>query len=98
MKRLLLGVMLALPAAGALTAQPAAAQPYPPLPPPRYEPVPPPPGGRYVWENGHWQWNGVQYVWVPGRYVVRRPGWGRYAPGHWAVRHGRWVWVPAHWR
>lgn len=79
----------------------AMAQPAPPAPPPpdRYERVPPPPGGRYVWVPGHWHWNGVRYVWIGGRYVVREAGWGHYEPGRWVWRPGmgRYVWVPAHW-
>jgi hypothetical protein len=80
----------------------ALAQPPPPNAPPadRYEAVPPPPGERYVWEPGHWHWNGGQYVWVRGHYVIRQAGWGHYVPGHWGWRPGlgRYVWVPAHWQ
>ena len=80
----------------------AVAQPPPPAapPPPRYEVVPPRPGPRVVWESGHWHWNGLRYIWIRGRYVERRPGWGPYVPGHWrwAPRWHRWEWVPAHWR
>jgi hypothetical protein len=79
----------------------AVAQPPPPAgaPPPQYEAVPPPPGERYVWEPGHWHWNGVQYVWFRGHYVIRQAGYGHYVPGHWGWRPGlgRYVWVPAHW-
>ncbi len=80
----------------------AMAQP-PPMPaappPPRVEVVPGAPGARYVWEPGHWHWNGVRYVWIGGHYVMRHPGWGRYVPGHWVwrARFGRWEWEPAHW-
>jgi hypothetical protein len=52
---------------------PAPAQPPMrdgPIPPPRYEPLPPPPGDRYIREPGHWHWNGVQYDWIGGRYVI----------------------------
>ena len=60
---------------------------------------PPPPGARFIWEPGHWHWNGVQYVWVGGHYVERRPHYGHYAPGHWiwSPRLGRYEWIPAHW-
>ena len=78
---------------GAALAQP----PYPPVPPPRYEAVPPPPGASYIWEPGHWHWNGVQYIWLPGHYVVRHARYRRYIPGIWVMRGGTWVWVPAHW-
>jgi hypothetical protein len=79
----------------------AVAQPPPPNAPPplRYEQVPPPPGERFIWEPGHWHWNGVQYVWVNGHYVERRAHYGHYVPGHWAWRPGlgRYVWIGAHW-
>jgi len=83
----------------------AVAQYYPPPPPgpppPRYErvPQPPPPPGPNAWEPGHWHWNGVQYVWVEGHYVPRRPDrYAQFVPGHWVLRDGAWIWAPAHWR
>jgi hypothetical protein len=39
-------------------------------PAPVVEVAPPPPAPGYVWQPGYWSWNGVQYVWVPGGYVV----------------------------
>lgn len=81
--------------AGSALAQPG----YPPVPPPRYERVPPPPGGRMVWEPGHWHWTGARYAWIGGRYVPRRASYGHYVPGRWQFnRHtGQYVWRPAHW-
>jgi hypothetical protein len=72
---------------------------YAPIPPPRPETVPPPPGSRYVWEPGHWQWNGRQYVWISGRYIQRPPHHRRWQEGGWvwSPREGRWIWRPAHW-
>lgn len=80
----------------------AAAQPgppYPGIPALREERIPPPPHGPHmVWQPGHWQWNGVQYVWVGGHYI--RPGRSNahWVHGHWANRYGRWVWVEGGWR
>lgn len=76
----------------------AEAQGYPPIPPPQYERAPPPPPGAFIWQPGHWRWNGYRYVWFPGRYVPRGPHYGHFVPGHWSMRHGQWVWVPQHWR
>src|SRR5262249_30416384 len=42
-----------------------------PPPPPQAETPPPVPSPSYVWEAGHWSWNGVQYIWQPGRYVEK---------------------------
>jgi hypothetical protein len=88
--------------AGALLAAvPAGAQVFVnvPPPPPRVERIPPPPGppSAYVWDRGHWHWNGNRYVWSPGHYVrAVRPG-ARWVPGHWARRDGRWFWIDGHW-
>lgn len=98
MKRVLASVLaFGLVFAGAETA--SAQRPYPPIPPPRYERIPPPPGGRFMWEPGHWHWTGAQYAWIPGRYVPRHPHRGHYVPGHWqfSPRAGQYVWRPAHW-
>ena len=79
----------------------AMAQPPPPMAPPplRYEAVPPPRGERFIWEPGHWHWNGARYVWFGGRYVERRRGYGHYVPGRWvwSPRMGRHEWIGAHW-
>jgi hypothetical protein len=77
----------------------AVAQGYAPLPPLRAEIVPPPPGTRYVWEPGHWVWNGRAYVWSGGHYVIRRAAYHEYIHGHWVEEPGRPpFWVGPHWR
>jgi hypothetical protein len=67
-------------------------------PPIRVETVPPPPDRRYVWDPGHWRWNGRIYVWVPGHYIRNPHRYGRWVPGHWVNRGGGWYWVEGHWR
>jgi len=75
------------------------AVPYPAVPPLRAEIRPPPPvGPRLVWQPGHWQWNGYEYVWSEGRWVQQRIVAQRWEPGHWVDRGGRWAWEPAGWR
>jgi hypothetical protein len=67
-------------------------------PAPVVEVAPPPPAPGYVWQPGYWSWNGVRYVWVPGRYVVAPFVQAAWVPGVW-VRHGPgWVWIAGHWR
>jgi hypothetical protein len=97
MKRAVTIGILALGLAGPALAQPP--MPYGPVPPPRYEPSPPPPGDSYIWEPGHWHWNGVQYVWISGHYVIREMRFHHWLDGHWAwsSQAGQWVWRPAHW-
>lgn len=102
MKRILtisLATMMLGLGVGSAVAQPAP-PPYTMVPPPRYERVPPPRGERMVWEPGHWQWNGRQYVWRGGHYIPRREHWHAYVPGRWAwaPRLQRWEWIAPHWR
>jgi hypothetical protein len=79
-------------------ASAALAQGYPPPPPLRYEVVPVVPGPRYVWEPGHWVWNGRAYAWIGGHYIVRRAAYHEYVHGHWGERYGHPVWIGPYWR
>jgi hypothetical protein len=68
-------------------------------PPPRRELVIAAPGPGYVWSTGHWAWQGREYVWVPGGWVVVQTGYQRWQPGQWRRdRHRGWYWVEGHWR
>jgi hypothetical protein len=66
-------------------------------PPPQTEVPPPAPSPSYVWEPGHWLWNGIQYVWQSGRYVERPTVSATYVGGHWERHPNGWVWVEGHW-
>jgi hypothetical protein len=88
--------LLALPVVAGCVAAPPP-MPYPPLPPPRAE-VPPPRGRPgEVLQPGHWHWDGREYVWNPGRWMVRPPRTERFVEGHWHFEGRGWVWVPGHW-
>jgi len=83
-----------------VAAQAVIISPYAP-PPPRYEVVPAPPPGRHsfvVWDPGHWNWDGRQWIWIPGHYEERPHPHAVWVVGHWAPRHGQWVWIPPHWQ
>lgn len=77
-------------------AAPSATSPFPP-PAAQSEFPPPAPSPSYVWEPGHWAWNGVQYVWQPGRYVERPAVSASFVPGHWARQGNGWVWIDGRW-
>jgi hypothetical protein len=76
------------PASAVVTVQPPA---------PRTEMVPVSPGPQFVWDSGHWSWNGASYVWVDGRYVERPRTEAMWIAGHWTSRDGGWVWEDGHW-
>jgi hypothetical protein len=67
-------------------------------PPPVVERRPPPPERGFVWIDGYHHWEGVHYVWTPGRWD-RPPHPGAHWVAHrWVHRHGEWVLVEGHWR
>jgi hypothetical protein len=80
--------VLALSACYAEVAAPVAP------PPARVEAMPARPG--FIWVNGHHEWRGGAWVFVPGRYEAVRAGY-RWMPGHYAQTNRGHVWVPGHW-
>lgn len=65
-------------------------------PPLRYERVPVHPRHGYVWEAGHWRWNGYRHVWVAGHWERVRHGYRHVAP-RWVERDGRWEYHARRW-
>jgi hypothetical protein len=61
------------------------------------ETPPPAPAPNYVWEPGHWSWNGMQYIWQPGKYIERPTVSATFVSGHWEQHPNGWVWVQGHW-
>lgn len=70
---------------------------YEPPPPRRVVVRPAAPYQGAIWVDGHWQWNGAQYVWVDGYWEQPRVGYV-YVQPRW-VRRGRgWVYVQGAWQ
>jgi hypothetical protein len=80
------------------TAPSALAQGYAPPPPPPYAEPMPQPRDRYVWEAGHWRWNGYKYIWFKGHWIPNGPPGSHFVPGYWKDVNGQSVWVEAHWK
>ena len=55
------------------------------------------PGPGYVWTGGYWRWDGSEYRWVPGSWMMPPRRAAVWVPGHWINRGGGWVWVAGHW-
>jgi YXWGXW repeat-containing protein len=96
LKKSLLGLMVAA-SFGAIAVPAAQAEIIVQVAPPadRYERVPGPRRG-YVWEGGHWRWNGHRHVWVRGHWERNRHGYVYVAP-RWEERDGRWVYNARRW-
>lgn len=64
-------------------------------PAPLYERMP---GARrgHVWVPGYWAWNGRRHHWMPGTYIVERPGYVYSRPA-WQQRGGRWTMQQGGW-
>lgn len=83
----------------ALASTPVFAQPpvyIQQAPPPMRMEVMPGPRPGYVWDQGHWRWEGRGYVWMPGHWQPMRHG-AHWRPGHWQARGPNWYWVEGHW-
>jgi hypothetical protein len=59
--------------------------------------LPPERAALEYWQPGHWRWNGREYVWVEGRYVVRPRPQAVWVAPHWDRRRSGWVFVEGHW-
>lgn len=72
---------------------------HPPVPPIRAERVPAPPKSSVVmiWQPGHYDWNGVGYVWIPGEWVDRAGHGTLWQDGYWQQTNQTSMWVRAHW-
>ncbi len=72
---------------------------HPPVPAVRTEQIPTPPNASVVviWQPGHYDWNGVDYVWIPGEWVDRAGHGTAWQDGYWEGAVPTSVWVPAHW-
>ncbi|MEZ4439390.1 MAG: YXWGXW repeat-containing protein [Polyangiaceae bacterium] len=69
---------LPLPPQGTHHGDTPAEVPFGP-PTPRVQEIPDPPSEAAVWVDGHWSWDGSDYQWRPGHWVVPSPG-SVYAP------------------
>ncbi len=96
-----LALGIALPLAACVerveTREVVVAKP-PPAPMAEVVPAPPGPPEAWVWQPGHWRWDGREYVWQRGRYVERPRRAAEWVPPHWQERGGGWVYVAGHWR
>jgi len=65
-------------------------------PPPQHEVVPGPRTG-YVWDAGHYEFRGDNYVWVPGQWIAARNGYD-FHERRWVQRgNGEWMLVGGNW-
>ena len=72
-----------------------------------YVAIPPPPNPveiegsapspSYVWVTGRYEWNGVEYVWLPGQWEPRPNSRATWISGQWTHTRRGWIWVDGHW-
>ena len=94
------GAVLALGVMGATTLAAAASSTGEieltlPPPPARYEVVPQPRAG-YIYQPGHYEWDGRAYVWREGLFIEKREG-HVYTPYGLEHRGDMWYYRRGHW-
>ena len=65
------------------------------------ETVPPPPGPPevWVWQRGHWRWDGRSYQWNQGHWVQRPPHVNAWVAPHWQQHpNGGWIFIEGRWQ
>lgn len=99
-------LILAIPAAVALSLAGCVVVPAQPRyvgetvavepPPPQVEYVGAPPVVGYVWLGGYWGWHAGRHVWVGGHWEAPRPGY-HWVPHAWVHEGGGWRMREGHW-
>jgi hypothetical protein len=56
------------------------------------------PGPEYIWIRGYHRWDGVAYVWVPGRWERPTHAHALWVDGEWHHNSHGYYWVEGHWR
>jgi hypothetical protein len=80
-----------------LGSPPSPAAIVPTQPPPPLVEMSPPPSPGYAWDPGHWSWDGAQYVWRSGTYIVQPTNGATFTPGYWREYPGGWAWTEGRW-
>jgi len=71
--------------------------PPPPAVIPESIPKPPVTEDPVIWQPGHWEWQGLGYVWQQGQWIPRAGHGTEWQDGYWALQDKTWVWIPGHW-
>ena len=50
-----------------------------------------------VWRPGYWNFDGAEFVWIPGHFLPRPDPTAVWMPDRWEERTFGWVFVPGHW-
>lgn len=58
---------------------------------------PPLPAPGYLFVPGYWQWDGMDYYWVPGTWVEPPVDGMLWTPGYWNYQDGFYVWSDGYW-
>src|SRR5215470_14230824 len=58
---------------------------------------PPIPAPGYIWTPGYWAWNGYDYYWVPGTWVLPPELGLLWTPGYWGWSNGVYVFNEGYW-
>ncbi|MBI1273204.1 MAG: hypothetical protein GC131_03855 [Alphaproteobacteria bacterium] len=69
----------------------------PPMPQVEIKPWPPTDPWLVAWRRGYWDWNGLDFIWVPGEYIPKPVPSAIWSGDRWEKRKFGWVFVPGTW-
>lgn len=71
-----------------------SAPPQPPIEeiPPAEQPM------NHLWRKGYWDFDGAQFVWIPGHFISRPDPTAAWTPDRWEQRAFGWAFVPGYWQ
>jgi hypothetical protein len=55
------------------------------------------PGPGYLWTPGYWDWNGYDYYWIPGTWVLPPRVGFLWTPGYWGYNNGLYAFNNGYW-
>lgn len=72
--------------------------PTAPPQPPLEQKYPPEEPMKEVWRAGFWKYDGMQFEWVPGHYMMRPDPTASWTSDRWEQRTFGWAFVPGFWQ
>lgn len=53
---------------------------------------------RQIWRKGYWDYDGKEFVWVPGHFIYRPDPTASWTSDRWEKRSFGWAFVPGFWQ
>lgn len=51
-----------------------------------------------IWRKGYWDYDGKEFIWVPGHFISRPDPTAAWTPDRWEQRTFGWAFIPGYWQ